>query len=71
MLKKVLGYSHLNTQICYVCVRPEQSPITLQLENTGLDFSLGRNLNVHAVCTLLNHVDIFSIIAKDLMVIGI
>ena len=44
MLKKDLGYRHLVTQICYVHVHPEQSLITLQLENIDLDFFLEKNL---------------------------
>ena len=52
-------------------MHPEQSQFMLQLENIGLDFSLEKNLSAHAVCTLLNHIDIFSMIAEDLMAIGI
>ena len=70
-LKKDLSYNHLNTQISYVRAHLEQSPIMLQLKNTGLDFSLGKNLNALAVCIPLNHEDISSTIAEDLMVIGI
>ena len=71
MLKEDLGYRHSVIQICYVCAYPEQSLITLQLENIGLDFSLGKNLSACVVCTLSNHEDIFSMIAEDLMAIGI
>ena len=71
MLKEDLGYKHSVTQIHYVRARPEQSLITLQLENIGLDFSLGKNLSACVVCTLSNHEDIFSMIAEDLMAIGI
>jgi len=49
----------------------EQSQIILLLENIGLDFSLGKNLNVYAVCIPLNQEDIFSMIAEDLTAIGI
>jgi len=69
--KENLGFNCLDTQTRYVHMHPEQSQIMLQLENIGLDFSLGKNLSVYAVCTLLNHIDIFSIIAEDLMAIGI
>ena len=71
MPKKDLGFNCLDTQTCYVHVCPKQSQITLQLENIGLDFSLGKNLSAHVVCILLNHVDIFSMIAEDLTAIGI
>jgi len=43
----------------------------LLLENTGLGFPLGRNLNAHAVCIPLNQGDIFSMSVADLMAIGI
>jgi len=49
----------------------EQSQIILLLENTGLDFSLGKNLNAHVVCILSNQGDIFSMIVADLTAIGI
>ena len=71
MSKEVLGYSHSDTQTHYVCMHQEQSQIMLLLENIGLDFSLGKNLNAHAVCIPLNLGDIFSMIAQDLMAIGI
>ena len=70
-LKVDLSYSCLNTQICYVHAHLEQSLIMLQLENIGLDFFLGKNLSAYAVCTLSNHVDIFSMIAEDLTAIRI
>ena len=69
--KEDFGFNCLDTQTHYVHMHPEQSQITLQLENIDLDFSLGKNLSVHVVCTLLNHIDIFSMIAEDLMAIGI
>jgi len=71
MPKKDLGFNCLDTQTCYVHVHSEQSQIMLQLENTGLDFFLGKNLSACVVCTLLNYIDIFSMIAEDLMAIGI
>jgi len=71
MPKEDLGFNRLDTQTCYVHVHPEQSQITLQLENIGLNFSLGKNLSTHVVCILSNHIDIFSMIAEDLMAIGI
>jgi len=40
-------------------------------ENIGLDFSLGKNLNAHVVCTPSNLENIFSMIAQDLIAIGI
>jgi len=40
-------------------------------KNTGLDFSLEKNLNAHVVCIPLNKGDIFSMIVADLMAIGI
>ena len=43
----------------------------LLLENIGLDFSLEKNLNAHVVYILLNLEDIFSMIAQDLIAIGI
>jgi len=43
----------------------------LLLENIGLDFSLGKNLNAHVVCIPSNQGDIFSMIAEDLIAIGI
>jgi len=49
----------------------EQSQIMLLSENISLDFSLEKNLNACAVCTPLNLEDIFSMIAQDLMAIGI
>jgi len=71
MPKENLSFNCLDTQTRYVHMCPEQSQIMLQLENIGLDFSLGKNLSAHAVCTLLNHVDIFSMIAEDLTAIEI
>ena len=71
MPKEDLGFNCLDTQTRYVHMYSEQSQITLHLENIGLDFSLGNNLSAHAVCILLNHIDIFSMIAEDLMAIGI
>jgi len=43
----------------------------LLLENTGLDFSLGKNLNAYAVYIPSNQEDIFSMIVADLTAIGI
>ena len=71
MLKEDLGFNCLDTQTRYVHMYSEQSQITLHLENIGLDFSLGKNLSACVVCTLSNHEDIFSMIAEDLMAIGI
>ena len=71
MSREVLGYSCSDTQTCYVHAHQEQSQVMLLLENIGLDFSLGKNLNAYTVCTLLNLGDIFSIIVQDLMAIGI
>jgi len=68
MPKENFGFNCLDTQTCYVHVHPEQSQITLQLENIGLDFSLGKNLSTHVVYTLSNHIDIFSMIAGDLII---
>jgi len=39
--------------------------------NTGLDFSLGKNLNTHTVYISLNQEDIFFMIVADLTAIGI
>jgi len=71
MSREVLGYSCSDTQTRYVHVHQEQSQVMLLLENISLDFSLGKNLNAYAVCTLLNLGDIFSIIVQDLIAIGI
>ena len=71
ILREVLGYSCLDTQTCYVCAHQEQSQIILLLENISLDFSLGKNLNVYAVCIPSNLGDIFSMIAQDLTAIRI
>ena len=71
MPKEDLGFNCLDTQTHYVCMHSEQSQIMLQLENIGLDFSLGKNLSACVVCTLLNHIDIFSMIVEDLTAIGI
>jgi len=71
MLKEDLGFSHSDTWTCYVHAQREQSQIMLLLENTGLDFSLGKNLNAHVVCILSNQGDIFSMIVADLTAIGI
>ena len=71
MLKVDLGFNCLGTQTCYAHMWQEQSLIMLPLENTGLDFSLGKNLNTHAVYIPLNQGDIFFMIVADLMAIGI
>ena len=49
----------------------EQSQIMFLLENIGLDFSLGKNLNTCVVCIPSNQGDIFSMIVEDLIAIGI
>ena len=69
--KKNPGFSRSDTQTHYVYTCWKQSQIMLLSENTGLDFSLGKNLNVHTVCIPLNQGDIFSMIVADLMAIGI
>jgi len=71
MLKEVLSYSGLDTQIRYVHERPELLLIMLQLVNMDLNSSLRKNLSVHVAHTWLNHEDIFFIIAEDSTVIGI
>ena len=71
MSKKDLSFSCLDTRTHYVCTHREQSQIMLLSENTGLDFSLGKNLNAHAVYIPSNQEDIFSMIVADLTAIGI
>ena len=39
-------------------------------ESTGLDSSLGKNLNAYVVCILSNQEDTFSMIVVDLTAIG-
>jgi len=52
MSKENRGSKCLVTQISYVCVPQEQSQIMLPLVNTDLDFSLEKNLSVHAAYML-------------------
>jgi len=69
--KEGLGFRHLDNQTHYVCARQEQLLIMLLLESTGLDSSLEKNLNAHAVCIPSNQEDTFSMIVADSMAIGI
>ena len=59
------------TQIPYMCALQEQSQIMLPLVNTDLDFSLGKNLSVHAAYIQLNQDAISFMNVVDLTVTGI
>ena len=69
--KEDLGFSCSDTQTHYMSTCQEQSQIMLLSENTGLDFFLGKNLNVYVICIPLNQGDIFSMIVANSMAIGI
>ena len=71
MLKEIFGYSHLDTQICYICKWLELLLIMLQSVNIDLDSFLRKNLSVYMAYTQLNHKDIFFTIAEDSIAIGI
>ena len=71
MLRTDLSFKHLGTQTRYAHAQWEQSLIMLPSENTGLDFSLEKNSNAHAVYIPLNQGDIFFMIIVDLMAIEI
>ena len=62
------SFRHSNS----LCVRASRAITNhAPIGEYGLDFSLGKNLNAHAVCIPSNLGDIFSMIAQDLMAIGI
>ena len=64
------GFKHLVNWTHYMHKQWEQLLIMLLLESTGLNSSLGKNLNAHTVCILSNQEDIFSMIVADLTAIG-
>ena len=71
MSKEDCGSKCLVTQIPYVCMLQEWSQIMLPLVNTDLNFSLGKNLSIHAAYTQLNQDTISFMSVADLTVTGI
>ena len=68
--KEGSGFRCLVNQTYYMRSWQEQLLIMLLLESTGLDSSLGKNLNAYVVCILSNQGDTFSTIVADSMAIG-
>ena len=68
--KEGFGFRYLVNWTYYVCKQWEQLLIMLLSESTGLDSSLGKNLNAYVVCILSNQEDTFSMIVVDLTAIG-
>ena len=71
MLKKDYSSKYLAIRIHYMHMLQEQLQIMLPLANTDLGSSLGKNLSVLVVDTLLNQDIIFFISMVDLMATGI
>jgi len=70
-LKKDLSYGYLVTRTHYVHVRLELLLIMYLSVNIDLDSFLEKNLSIYVAYIQSNHKDIFFMIAKDSMAIGI
>jgi len=70
MAKVAHGFNLLAIPICYAWELQEQLPIMLQLVNIIFASSLGKNLVVHVVSTLLRQDNTFFTSVEDLTSIG-